>query len=76
MKSSLICTAMAALWRKLRPQRSPQRNRPLSRLDDHLLDDLGLTREQADELDKCHEHQTRSRNKADIAAVHLDTGRR
>ncbi|MGP2492610.1 DUF1127 domain-containing protein [Mesorhizobium sp. PUT5] len=76
MKGSLIRAAMAALWRKLRPQRSPQRNRPLSRLDDHQLADLGLTREQADELDKRHDHQARSRNKGDIAAVHRDAGRK
>ncbi|QXC52857.1 DUF1127 domain-containing protein (plasmid) [Agrobacterium salinitolerans] len=65
MKNSLICMAMAALWRKLGTRRSLQGNRPLSKLDEHLLDDLGLTREQADELDKRHEHQARSSEKPD-----------
>jgi uncharacterized protein YjiS (DUF1127 family) len=51
----MICTAIAALWRKLRPGRSPQRNRPLSGLEEHLLEDLGITREQAEEFDRRHE---------------------
>jgi len=48
--------AMASLWRRLCVRRGSQHNRPLSRLDDHLLDDLGITREQAHELDKHGEH--------------------
>lgn len=63
MKCGPIGTALVALWRKLRTRRSPQGNRPLSRLDEHLLDDLEITREQAAELDRRHEHQARSSDK-------------
>jgi uncharacterized protein YjiS (DUF1127 family) len=65
MKSGPIGAALAALWRKLCRRGSSQGNRPLSRLDDHLLDDLGITREQADELDKRREHQPRSSDTSD-----------
>ncbi|WP_210052779.1 DUF1127 domain-containing protein [Neorhizobium petrolearium] len=65
MNGGLSKTALAALGRKLCGRRSAQGNRPLSRLDDHLLDDLGITREQASELDRRCEHQTRSSDNPD-----------
>lgn len=64
MKIGLIGTTLAAFWRTLCARRRSQKSRPLSRLDDHLLDDLGITREQADELDSRHEHQTKSSDKS------------
>lgn len=60
MKGGPIGTALMALWGKLCERGGSQGNQPLSRLDDHLLDDLGITRKQADELDRHHEHQSKS----------------
>ncbi|WP_415926496.1 DUF1127 domain-containing protein [Neorhizobium phenanthreniclasticum] len=65
VNGGLFRTALAALGRKLCGRRSAQGNRPLSRLDDRLLDDLGITREQASELDRRREHQTRSNDSPD-----------
>ncbi|NKN06732.1 DUF1127 domain-containing protein [Rhizobium laguerreae] len=64
MKGGRIGTTLAAFWRTLCARYHSQRNRPLSRLDDHLLSDLGITREQAGELDRRHAHQTKSSDKS------------
>ncbi|WP_390891594.1 DUF1127 domain-containing protein [Rhizobium leguminosarum] len=65
MKSGRIGTTLAVFWRTLCARRRSQRDRPLSRLDDHLLNDLGITRKQADEIERRHEHQTKSSDKLD-----------
>lgn len=52
MRRCRLWTAFAALLLRLCPRRRSSTNRPLSTLDDYLLDDLGVTREQAKELDE------------------------
>ena len=71
MKSGRIGNTLAVFWRTLCARRRSQRDRPLSRLDDHLLNDLGITRNQADEIERRHEHQTKSSDK-----IRLDHQRR
>jgi hypothetical protein len=63
MKSGLIGTAMSAFWCKLLPPSTASRQiGRYSKLDDHLLEDLGKTREQACELDQRHEAQAEREN--------------
>lgn len=56
----IIGAAMVILRRKVKGpaagqtklRRTPQRQKPLSMLEDHRLDDVGITREQTSEIDK------------------------
>ncbi|WP_119273659.1 DUF1127 domain-containing protein [Taklimakanibacter deserti] len=52
---------MSALRRTLHGRGNRRRSQPLSKLEDHLLDDLGITREQAHEIDREDERRARSR---------------
>jgi len=52
MKAGFIGTALATLRRRFLRCRESSQRRSLSKLDDHQLDDLGLSREEAEELEE------------------------
>lgn len=61
MRIGLIERLLAAFSLALHKRRDAQGNRNLSKLDEHLLDDLGLTREQADQIDQSWEDTGKQR---------------